>query len=94
MSYRRDLEKVLDTFLRIQKNLGKTMDIYFKRDGRRVKGKLSEKIGDFYLRWPKIRITLENAVVRYGEEEKKYRVIRLLLDPVVENFVCEFLDED
>jgi hypothetical protein len=94
MSYRKDLEKVLDTFLEIQKNLGKTIDIYFKKDGRYVKGRLSEKIGDFYLRWPKIRVTLKDAVVRRDKEEKKYRVIRLILDPVIGDFDYEFLNED
>lgn len=87
-----DLEKVLDTFLDLQKNLGKSVHIYFK-DGRKVEGKLSSKIEDFYLRWPNIRVTVENAMVKYGGEEKKYQAIRLILNPLLGNFEYEFFDK-
>ena len=88
-----DLEKVLGTFLEIQKNLGKYIHVYFK-DGREVEGKLSNEIEDLYLKWPKIFVSFKDAVVKYGGREKKYQTLRLILEPLLENFEYEFFDED
>ena len=87
-----DLEKVLDTFLEIQKNLGKSIHVYFN-DGREVEGKLSNEIEDLYLKWPKIFVSFKDAVVKYRGREKKYQTLRLILEPLLENFEYEFFDE-
>ena len=88
-----DLEKVLGTFLEIQKNLGKYIHVYFN-DGREVEGKLSNEIEDLYLKWPNIRITLKDAVVKYGGKRREVSEYRLILNPLLENFEYEFFDED
>jgi len=94
MSYSRDSEKVFDTFLEMQRNLGKLIDVYIKTDGRHVRGKLSDRKGEFYLSWPKLRITVRDAVVSHSGEEKKYSAVRLSLNPILGDFEYEFLDRE
>jgi len=94
MPYSIDSEKVFGTFFEIQRNLGKTIDIRFKRDDRHVRGKLSDKVGDFHLKWPKVYITVQDAVVSYSGEEEKYHALRIILNPIIGDFKYEFLDKN
>jgi hypothetical protein len=88
----RDLSKIVDLYQELRENAGKQIEILSKRDGRRFVGTIPNKLGRIYIKYPKVHLIFEEAVVHHGGRERRHKNVHIPLDPFVKDFEYKILD--